>query len=43
MIANLSFSGQTGLPSGSLVWYVEGFLAPEIYLRRGLTYTFKVT
>ena len=36
------FSGQTGLPSGSLAWYVEGFLAPVIYLRRGLTYTFKV-
>jgi len=36
------YSGQTGLPSGSLVWYVEGFLAPEIYLRRGLTYTFKI-
>ena len=35
-------SGQTGLPSGSLAWYVEGFLAPVIYLRRGLTYTFKV-
>lgn len=36
------YSGQTGLPSGSLVWYVEGFLAPEMYLRRGLTYTFKI-
>ena len=36
------FSGQTGLPSGSLVWYIEGYLAPELYLRRGLTYTFKV-
>jgi len=36
------YSGQTGLPSGSLAWYVEGFLAPVIYLRRGLTYTFKV-
>ena len=36
------YSGQTGLPSGSLVWYIEGFMTPEIYLRRGLTYTFKV-
>jgi len=36
------YSGQTGLPTGSLVWYMEGFLAPELYLRRGLTYTFKI-
>jgi len=36
------FSGKTGLPSGSMVWYIDGFLVPELYLRRGLTYTFKV-
>jgi len=36
------FSGKTGLPSSSLVWYIEGLMAPEIYLRRGLTYTFKI-
>ena len=26
----------------SLVWFIEGFMAPELYLRRGLTYTFKI-
>ena len=36
------FSGKTGLPSSSMVWYIDGFLVPELYLRRGLTYTFKV-
>jgi len=36
------FSGKTGLPSSSLVWFIEGLMVPELYLRRGLTYTFKV-
>merc|ERR1711892_718650 len=36
------FSGKTGLPSSSMVWFIEGFMVPELYLRRGLTYTFKV-
>jgi len=35
-------SGQTGLPSSSLVWFIEGLMVPELYLRRGLTYTFKI-
>jgi len=36
------FTGRTGLPSSSLVWYIEGLMVPELYLRRGLTYTFKI-
>ena len=24
------------------MWFIEGFMAPELYLRRGLTYTFKI-
>ncbi len=31
-----------GNPSIGLAWYIEGYLAPELYLRRGLTYTFRV-
>jgi hypothetical protein len=30
--------GKTVLPSSSLVWYIDGFLVPELYLRKGLTY-----
>jgi len=36
------FSGKTGLPSSSMVWFIEGLMVPELYLRRGLTYTFKI-
>ncbi|ERL84021.1 hypothetical protein D910_01340, partial [Dendroctonus ponderosae] len=28
--------------STALAWYINGLLAPEIWLRRGLTYVFKV-
>jgi len=36
------FSGKTGLPSSNLVWYIEGLMAPEIFLKRGTKYTFQV-
>jgi len=37
------YSGRKGNPpSSSLVWFVEGLMAPDLYMRRGLTYTFKV-
>ncbi|XP_060529801.1 protein Skeletor, isoforms B/C isoform X1 [Cylas formicarius] len=32
----------TGHTSTALAWYINGLLAPEIWLRRGLTYVFKV-
>ncbi|CAG9858851.1 unnamed protein product [Phyllotreta striolata] len=32
----------TGRPSTALAWYINGLLAPEIWLRRGLSYAFKV-
>lgn len=32
----------TGKPSVGLAWYIEGALIPELYLRRGLTYSFRV-
>lgn len=31
-----------GKPSIGLAWYIEGSLIPELYLRRGLTYSFRV-
>ena len=37
------YSGKTGLPASNLVWYIEGLMVPEIYLRRGLKYSFKVS
>jgi len=36
------FSGKTGLPASNLVWYIEGLMVPDIYLKRGRDYTFKV-
>ncbi|XP_050309804.1 protein Skeletor, isoforms B/C isoform X2 [Anthonomus grandis grandis] len=32
----------TGHTSTALAWYINGLLAPELWLRRGLTYLFKV-
>ncbi|CAB0035781.1 unnamed protein product [Trichogramma brassicae] len=34
-----SITGQTTM---GLAWYINGLLAPELYLRRGLTYSFQV-
>ncbi|XP_029040835.2 protein Skeletor, isoforms B/C [Osmia bicornis bicornis] len=36
------YQGITGQPSTGLAWYIEGQLVPELYLRRGLTYNFRV-
>lgn len=36
------YSGTTGLPSVGLAWYINGYMTPELYLRRGLTYAFRV-
>ncbi|KAL3269598.1 hypothetical protein HHI36_008662 [Cryptolaemus montrouzieri] len=36
------YEGITGQPATSLAWYINGYLVPEIWLRRGLTYAFKV-
>ena len=36
------YSGMTGLPSSGLAWYINGYMTPELYLRRGLTYAFSV-
>jgi hypothetical protein len=36
------YSGTTGLPSSGLAWYINGYMTPELYLRRGLSYTFRV-
>jgi hypothetical protein len=36
------YAGITNHVTNSLSWYINGFLAPEIYMRRGLTYAFKV-
>lgn len=36
------YSGITGHVSNGLAWYINGLLIPELWLRRGLTYSFKV-
>lgn len=36
------YQGITGQTSTSLAWYINGYLAPELWLRRGLTYAFRV-
>ncbi|XP_022900709.1 protein Skeletor, isoforms B/C [Onthophagus taurus] len=36
------YQATTGQPSTTLAWYINGLLAPELWLRRGLTYQFKV-
>lgn len=39
LVMEPSFAGN---PSVGLAWYIEGALIPELYLRRGLTYSFRV-
>ncbi|KAF5296679.1 hypothetical protein FQR65_LT10220 [Abscondita terminalis] len=36
------YQGLTKQTSASLAWYINGQLIPEIWVRRGLTYSFKV-
>lgn len=36
------YQGITKHVSNGLAWYINGFLAPDMILRRGLTYSFKV-
>ncbi|XP_054745962.1 protein Skeletor, isoforms B/C [Anastrepha obliqua] len=36
------YQGITGHVSSGLAWYINGYMTPELYLKRGLTYTFKV-
>lgn len=36
------YAGITGHVSNGLAWYINGLLIPELRLRRGLTYSFKV-
>lgn len=31
-----------GMTSTGLVWYINGYMVPELWLRRGLTYSFMV-
>uniref|UniRef100_A0AAR5PRQ2 DOMON domain-containing protein n=1 Tax=Dendroctonus ponderosae TaxID=77166 RepID=A0AAR5PRQ2_DENPD len=40
--AKKGYQAITGHTSTALAWYINGLLAPEIWLRRGLTYVFKV-
>lgn len=35
----IHFSGHV---SSGLAWYINGYMIPELYLKRGLTYAFKV-
>jgi DOMON domain len=36
------YQGLTGHVTNGLAWFINGFISPELYLRRGLTYSFKV-
>nr|XP_027204866.1 protein Skeletor, isoforms B/C-like [Dermatophagoides pteronyssinus] len=36
------YYGSTGQASPNLVWYMNGMLAPILYVKRGRTYTFRV-
>ncbi|XP_060650374.1 protein Skeletor, isoforms B/C [Drosophila nasuta] len=36
------YQGLTGHVSSGLAWYINGHMIPELYLKRGLTYTFQV-
>lgn len=36
------YTGITKHVSNGLVWYINGFMSPDLVLRRGLTYSFKV-
>nr|XP_046920523.1 protein Skeletor, isoforms B/C-like [Dermatophagoides farinae] len=36
------YYGSTGQASPNLVWYINGLLAPILYVKRGRTYTFRV-
>lgn len=36
------YQGITGHVSNGLAWFINGYMAPELWLRRGLTYAFKV-
>lgn len=36
------YQGITRQTSTTLAWYINGYLAPELWLRRGLSYAFKV-
>uniref|UniRef100_T1ISN0 DOMON domain-containing protein n=1 Tax=Strigamia maritima TaxID=126957 RepID=T1ISN0_STRMM len=36
------YEGITGHPSPGLAWYVNGLLAPELYLKRGQKYIFSI-
>nr|XP_023011646.1 protein Skeletor, isoforms B/C [Leptinotarsa decemlineata] len=40
--AKKGYQAITGHASTALAWYINGLLAPEIWLRRGLSYVFKV-
>ncbi|CAG9766097.1 unnamed protein product [Ceutorhynchus assimilis] len=37
-----AYQAITNHTSTALAWYINGFLAPELWLRRGLSYVFKV-
>jgi hypothetical protein len=39
---NKGYKGITKHVTNSFAWYINGFLAPDLFLRRGLTYSFKV-
>ncbi|OXA51211.1 Protein Skeletor, isoforms B/C [Folsomia candida] len=35
------YEGMTGVANPGYAWYIQGYLAPELYMQRGVTYSFK--
>ena len=36
------FEGMKSTGSPGYSWYIQGFLTPDMYMQRGITYSFKV-
>ena len=36
------YEGVFGVGSPGYSWYIQGFITPDLYMQRGITYSFKV-
>ena len=42
MVFQRGYSALSGLPTTGNVWYINGYMTPELFLQRGRSYTFTV-